>query len=67
MELTIAVVLTLAGHLAVTVWWASRMDSNVKHLVRSVDTLVRQGDSHGVALAQHETRITVLEARASDP
>lgn len=61
MELTLALVVTLAGHLAVTVWWASRMDAHVKHLIESVNTLVNQGAVHNATLADHSTRITVLE------
>ena len=66
MDVTVGLVITLAGHLAVTVWWASRMDANVKHLVRAVDTLVAQGINHTALIGDHSTRITVLETKVND-
>ena len=64
-QLTLGLIITLIGHLAVTVWWASRMDTNVKHLVQSVDTLVRQGESHSAVIAEHGTRIAVVETQVA--
>lgn len=63
----IALAITLAGHLGVTVWWASRMDTNVKHAVQSLNALVEQGANHGATLAKHDTRLTVLERLVPPP
>ena len=62
-EISLALIVTLAVHFAGTVWWASRMHAHVEHLVKSVDTLVKQGASHNLLLTEHATRLAVLEAQ----
>ena len=69
MDPYLGIVITLAGHLAVTVWWASRMHAHVEHLVKSVDTLVTQGAAHNILISDHAARLAVLEVqvKGGDP
>lgn len=64
---TVAIVLGIAGNLAVVVWNAASLNSAVNHLESGQAKQEMRADKLEVKVNDHETRISITEAQLRTP